>query len=128
MECAREVPITAAQIKEKEGENMKRILLLTLTVLTLVCMLISCSGSDSAGGNNAGGNQNGGSTQRPEGDFIYAPGSAITVIYNGEEWSLSALAKVLLKRNSTVQGTLHFSYNGETISDLRERLEEENNY
>ena len=51
-----------------------------------------------------------------------------TVIYNGEEWSLSALAKVLLKRNSTVQGTLHFSYNGETISDLRERLEEENNY
>ena len=51
-----------------------------------------------------------------------------TVLYNGEEWSLSALAKVLLKRNSTVQGTLHFSYNGETISDLRERLEEENNY
>ena len=47
-----------------------------------------------------------------------------TVTYNGEEWSLSALAKVLLKRNSPVQGTLHFSYNGETICDLRDRLEE----
>ena len=50
------------------------------------------------------------------------------VSYNGEEWTLSALAKVLLNRNSTVQGTLHFSYKGETISDLRERLEEENKY
>lgn len=49
-----------------------------------------------------------------------------TVLYNGDEWSLSALAKVLLKRNSTVQGTLHFSYNGETIADLRNRLEGEN--
>ena len=48
------------------------------------------------------------------------------VFYNGEEWTLSALAKVLLNRNSTVQGTLHFSYNGETISDLRDRLEEDN--
>lgn len=47
-----------------------------------------------------------------------------TVLYNDEEWSLSALAKVLLKRNGTVQGTLHFSYNGETISDLRNRLED----
>ena len=47
-----------------------------------------------------------------------------SVLYNGEVWSLSALAKVLLKRNSGVQGTLHFSYNGETISDLRNRLEE----
>jgi hypothetical protein len=50
-----------------------------------------------------------------------------TVTYNGEDWSLSALAKVLLKRNSTVQGTLHFAYNGETISDLRDRLEREEN-
>ena len=50
------------------------------------------------------------------------------VLYNGEEWSLSGLAKVLLKRNCSVQGTLHFSYNGEIIFDLRNRLEEENNY
>ena len=48
------------------------------------------------------------------------------VSYNGEEWTLSALAKVLLNRNSIVQGTLHFSYKGETISDLRDRLEEGN--
>lgn len=48
------------------------------------------------------------------------------VLYNGEEWTLSALAKVLLKRDSEVQGTLHFSYNGETISDLRDRLEDGN--
>ena len=48
------------------------------------------------------------------------------VLYNGEEWTLSALAKVLLKRDGEVQGTLHFSYNGETISDLRDRLEDSN--
>ena len=51
-----------------------------------------------------------------------------TVTYNGEDWSLSALAKELLKRNSTVQGTLHFAYNGETIADMRDRLEAENRY
>ena len=51
-----------------------------------------------------------------------------TVTYNGEDWSLSALAKELLKRNSTVQGTLHFAYNGETIADMRDRLETENKY
>lgn len=50
------------------------------------------------------------------------------VTYNGEDWSLSALAKELLKRNSTVQGTLHFAYNGETIADMRDRLESENRY
>ena len=46
------------------------------------------------------------------------------VSYDGGEWTLSGLAKILLKRNSDVQGTLHFSYNGETISALRDRLEE----
>lgn len=51
-----------------------------------------------------------------------------TVTYNGEDWSLSALAKVLLNRNSTVQGTLHFAYNGETIADMRDRLEAEDKY
>lgn len=50
------------------------------------------------------------------------------VYYNDEEWSLSSLARVLLQRNGTVQGTLHFSYNGETIADLRDRLEAENLY
>lgn len=64
-------------------------------------------------------------------EFIHNPAITVTVadekrtvIYEGEEWSLSALAKMLLKRNSPVQGPLHFSYNGETIADLRNRLEE----
>lgn len=64
-------------------------------------------------------------------EFIHDRSIKVTVLdekrhvsYNGEEWTLSALAKVLLKRNGTVQGTLHFSYNGETISSLRDRLEE----
>ena len=65
--------------------------------------------------------------------FIHDPSITVTVLddirhvsYQGEEWSLSALAKVLLNRNSTVQGSLHFAYNGETIADMRDRLEEGN--
>lgn len=50
------------------------------------------------------------------------------VLYNGEEWSLSALSSMLLHRNSAVQGTLHFSYNGEIIADMRDRLETEKLY
>lgn len=46
------------------------------------------------------------------------------VTYNGEEWSLSALATMLLESKCGVAGPLHFAYNGETISDLRDRLEE----
>lgn len=42
-----------------------------------------------------------------------------------EVTSLSALAKDLLKRNSSVQGTIHFTYNGEVLADLRDRLEGE---
>ena len=44
------------------------------------------------------------------------------VYYNGETWTLSALAKQLLGRASTVQGTLHFSYKGEVLVDMRNRL------
>lgn len=43
--------------------------------------------------------------------------------YKGEIWSMSKLAQVLLKRKSPVQGTLHFSYNGRRLTDLREELE-----
>ena len=50
------------------------------------------------------------------------------VEYEGKEYHLSNLAQQLLGRPSRVQGTLHFAYNGEIISDLRNRLEEENNY
>lgn len=50
------------------------------------------------------------------------------ISYNGKNTSLSALAKKLLNRKSGVQGTLHFTYNGEILSALRKRLEDEGRY
>ena len=51
-----------------------------------------------------------------------------TINYNGEITSVSALAQRLLSLNHPVQGTLHFTYNGELLCDLRERLENEGRY
>lgn len=48
--------------------------------------------------------------------------------YNGEQTSVSALAQKLQGLNHPVQGTLHFTYQGETLSDLRARLESEGKY
>ena len=45
------------------------------------------------------------------------------VEYDGQEYHLSNLAQQLLGRHSKVQGTLHFSYKGEILTDLRDRLE-----
>ena len=45
------------------------------------------------------------------------------VEYGGQEYHLSNLAQQLLGRPSRVQGTLHFSYNGEVLTKLRDRLE-----
>jgi len=42
--------------------------------------------------------------------------------YGKETTSLSALSQQLLKRKA-VQGTLHFKYKGEILTDLRNRLE-----
>lgn len=50
------------------------------------------------------------------------------ISYNGETTSLSALAKKLLKRARSVQGTLYFTYKGEVLSALRKRLEDEGLY
>lgn len=50
------------------------------------------------------------------------------ISYHGEVTSLSALAKKLLKKNHAVQGTLYFSYDGEVLSALRKRLEDEGVY
>lgn len=50
------------------------------------------------------------------------------ISYNGKLTSLSALAKKLLNCKSGVQGTLHFAYNGEILSALRKRLEDEGRY
>ncbi len=51
-----------------------------------------------------------------------------TINYNGETTSVSALAQRLLELNHPVQGTLHFTYNGEVLADLRARLETEGKY
>ena len=50
------------------------------------------------------------------------------ILFNGKKTSLSALAKKLLNRKCGVQGTLHFAYNGEVLSALRKRLEDEGKY
>ena len=44
------------------------------------------------------------------------------VRYGDVVTSLSALAKDFLKRKHGVQGPLHFTYKGEVLSDLREKL------
>lgn len=44
------------------------------------------------------------------------------VEYEGKEYHLSNLAQQLLGRPSRVQGALHFSYNGEVLTELRDRL------
>lgn len=43
--------------------------------------------------------------------------------YNGETTSVSALAQRLKGFDHAVQGTLWFTYNGERLADLRDRLE-----
>ena len=48
-----------------------------------------------------------------------------TIIYNGEETSLSASAKKILKASNAVAGTDYWSYEGETLVERRHRMEEE---
>lgn len=50
------------------------------------------------------------------------------IVFDGKQTSLSALAQKLLNRRSAVQGTLHFMYDGEVLSALRKRLEDEGKY
>lgn len=45
--------------------------------------------------------------------------------YDGETTSLSALAQKIKGFDHPVQGTVWFTYNGERLSDLRDRLEKE---
>lgn len=64
-------------------------------------------------------------------DLTFIPDKTIKVLvaddthveYKGEVWSMSKLAQVLLKRKSPVQGTLHFTYKGKRLTELREELE-----
>lgn len=45
------------------------------------------------------------------------------VEYEGQEYHLSNLAQQLLGKPFRVQGPLYFSYNGEVLTELRDRLE-----
>ena len=44
------------------------------------------------------------------------------VMYNNEEYSLSSLAKILTGKNYSLAGPHYFSYKGEKLCDMRERL------
>ena len=44
------------------------------------------------------------------------------VKYNGEIWSLTALAKHLTGTKSAIAGPRYFKYNGEWLNDIRHRL------
>lgn len=44
------------------------------------------------------------------------------VTYNGQEWSLTALAKHLLGVKWAIAGPRYFKYNGEWLNDIRKRL------
>ena len=44
------------------------------------------------------------------------------ILYGGESWSLSALAKHLLNYNGPVAGPRYFKYKGEWLNDIRARL------
>lgn len=45
------------------------------------------------------------------------------VLYNGEEYSLSALAQILTGKPYNLPGPHYFTYKGEILRDLRERIE-----
>lgn len=49
------------------------------------------------------------------------------VTYNGEEYSLSALAQILTGKPYNLPGPHYFRYKGEILRDMRERMENENN-
>jgi len=44
------------------------------------------------------------------------------VEYNGETWSLSALAKMFSHRTNAVAGPQYFKYKGEWLNDIREKF------
>ena len=44
------------------------------------------------------------------------------VSYNGETWSLTALAKHLTGTKSAIAGPRYFKYKGEWLNDIRHRM------
>lgn len=61
------------------------------------------------------------SIERPEVKCVVVDDKHVE--FNRRTYSLSALAKEILGRNSGVQGPLHFAYRGECLVDLRRRFE-----
>jgi len=47
------------------------------------------------------------------------------ITYHGKEYSVSGLATILKERQQEVNGTLHWTYNGETLDALRKRKEKD---
>ena len=47
------------------------------------------------------------------------------VIFNGEDYSISGLAKELKQSKYSVAGPLHWRYEGETLQQRRDRIEQE---
>lgn len=63
-------------------------------------------------------------------EYIHNPSVKVKVLnddrlveYEGKEYHLSNLAQQLLGKSSNIQGPLHFSYKGEILTDLRNRIE-----
>ena len=71
---------------------MKKAFLLTLAALTALCMLFSCSPDGGYGGSSGG---QGGGSKPPAGDFIYAPGSTVTIIYNGDPADVDSVVSAI---------------------------------
>ena len=63
--------------------------------------------------------------------YVNDPSVIATVVddkhveYDGETLSLTALAKKLLNTDHAIQGPLYFKYNGELLTELRLRMEKE---
>lgn len=116
---------------------MKKTVLLTLSVLTLICMLFSCSvgGSGDQGGGSGdtggGGQNSGGNIPAPEGDYIYAPGCAVTVIYNGEASDVDEIVSAIWTatggridvKNDSAPESAHEIIIGKTNRSLTERAQ-----
>ena len=68
---------------------------------------------------------------KPGDEFIYIHNPNIkvkvvdnrTIEYNGKSYTVTGLAKKLLGKNTAINGALHFSYNGEILSEMRNRIE-----
>ena len=110
---------------------MKKTVLLTLSVLTLICMLFSCSVGGGSGDTGGGDQNSGGNIPTPEGDYIYAPGCAVTVIYNGEASDVDEIVSAIWTatggridvKNDSAPESAHEIIIGKTNRSLTDRAQ-----